>query len=161
MPTKKPIRGKAPTHAPSDAGKRAGAKRAGSHAVEFRDLDDREMRALACLEAALARALDWIEYLDERDRPPFDEHWSAAFERIERAKAELSKSRQNSLKARSTIARERAFKLVVKVTGNSDLASYVSDDFGLIFDARGLDLADPWIQALLDEYLAGRLPRGR
>lgn len=54
--------------------------------------------------------------------------------------------------------KEAAFKMVFRLTGNPDLAAYVSDDFGLIAQAR-LQAADiAFIDSLWDCYARGEFP---
>lgn len=45
-------------------------------------------------------------------------------------------------------------------TGDSDLAGYVSDDFGLIADARVLGYQDLWLDKLVACYEKGMIPCG-
>jgi len=128
--------------------------------LNFDNFDALEKRVIASLEATLACAIDSDSYLNERDKSPFDNNWCDAFELIEQSKIKLSSKEKKLLKDRVAVLRETIFKLTIRISHDSELAGYISDDFGLIFDALALNLDDPWIQALLDEYLAGRLPKG-
>jgi len=128
--------------------------------LNFDNFDDIEKRVIASLEATLTCTLDSNSYLDERDRAPFDENWCNAFELIEKSKIKLSSKEKKLLKDRVAVLRETIFKLTIRISHDSELAGYISDDFGLIFDALALNLGDPWVQALLNEYLSGRLPKG-
>ena len=69
--------------------------------------------------------LDVEAYLDKRDEAPFADEWMQAYERYagDSAVAEDEVLRQ---------IREIAFKRTINLTGEPELAGYVSDDFGLI-----------------------------
>lgn len=69
--------------------------------------------------------LDVEAYLDERDEAPFADAWMQAYERYagDSVIAEDEVLRQ---------IRETAFKRTLSLTGEPELAGYVSDDFGLI-----------------------------
>ncbi|MGO4528417.1 hypothetical protein AB4Z30_04990 [Paenibacillus sp. 2TAF8] len=69
--------------------------------------------------------LDVEAYLDKRDEAPFADEWMKAYERYagDSAVAEDEVLRQ---------IREIAFKRTISLTGEPELAGYVSDDFGLI-----------------------------
>lgn len=54
--------------------------------------------------------------------------------------------------------REESFKITYNATKSSDLAGYVSDDFGLIVEALFFDYQDEWINALANEYVNNRIP---
>jgi hypothetical protein len=54
--------------------------------------------------------------------------------------------------------REIAFKITYDSTESSDLASYISDDFGLIAEALFLNYNDDWLNALLKEYTKSKVP---
>jgi len=117
--------------------------------LNFDNFCELEKKVVASLEATLTCELDCDSYLDERDKAPFDNNWSDAFELIEQAKIKLSSKEKKLLKDRVSVLRELIFKLVIRKSKNSELASYISDDFGLIFDALALNLDDPWIHTLL------------
>jgi hypothetical protein len=127
--------------------------------MKLEKIDEFEKRAISQLEIALKDVPDVSKYLDERDKSPFDSNWSEAFEKNEKAKEALSPKEKKSLEKRSSDVRETVFKLVDKAAGSSDLAGYISDDFGLIADELALGSEDPWVKKMAEDYLAGKLPR--
>ena len=56
--------------------------------------------------------------------------------------------------------RERVFKRVLGQAGD-DIAGYISDDFGLMFDALAMDdLEASWVFGLYECYASATLPSG-
>lgn len=102
-------------------------------------------------------------YLDKRDGDPFDSGWSSAYKQVEeQKKVSHSKKHPKDVDVANRRLREWVFKQVMKETESSDLASYLSDDFGLIFDA----LADTSITQsgafhIFEMYRHGTLPSGQ
>ena len=56
--------------------------------------------------------------------------------------------------------REQEFQMIYEFTGNGDLAGYVSDDFGLIADAKLLGYEDLWLNKLCTCYENRTIPCG-
>lgn len=54
--------------------------------------------------------------------------------------------------------RKKAFNIVLQITDNDDLAAYISDDFGLIWDAEKVNVNNSWINALWQSYKNGKIP---
>lgn len=50
--------------------------------------------------------------------------------------------------------------MIYEFTNDSDLAGYVSDDFGLISDARLLEYSDFWLDKMVAYYEKGSIPCG-
>jgi len=48
--------------------------------------------------------------------------------------------------------------MVLEITNNDDLAAYISDDFGLIWDAEKVDINNNWINVLWQSYKKGEIP---
>ena len=94
------------------------------------------------------------EILDERDSAEFSQRWMAAFNLLESKKDQMSK-KQTEL---STQIRETAYLRAFSRWKSSDLAAYVSDDFGLISDAAALAVDDPLVNWLLKNYRNGVIP---
>lgn len=96
--------------------------------------------------------LDVEVYLDERDASVFADEWMQAFERWARVTAVAE---EEVLRA----CREQAFKQTLALTGEPELAGYVSDDIGLIGAAllQGR-VNDSFVDQLLESYRQGRLP---
>lgn len=93
------------------------------------------------------------DLLDDRDNEVFSTRWMVEFNNVERLKVS-----SEALGLGDTI-RESIFKDVFSKSGSSDLASYVSDDFGLLIDAAIVGYESKWLNALWDSYVAGIIPR--
>lgn len=97
--------------------------------------------------------LDIEAYLDMRDEAPFADEWMQAYERYagDPAAAEDEVLRQ---------IRETAFKQTISLTGDPEIAGYVSDDFGLIglFLLQEVVIEDTFVHQLLESYRQGTLP---
>lgn len=98
---------------------------------------------------------DFDRILDERDEVVFSEKWMETFDAIE----EKFKERKTD-KTISDELREKVFKLVYSITNHSDLASYISDDYGLIIQSIEIKHNDWWLNSLWLEYKNGNLPNG-
>ena len=55
---------------------------------------------------------------------------------------------------------KRISQMIYEFTNDSDLAGYVSDDFGLISDARLLGYNDLWLDKMVACYEKGSIPCG-
>ncbi|MGO4729590.1 hypothetical protein [Paenibacillus sp. 2KB_22] len=98
--------------------------------------------------------LDVEVYLDDRDASTFADEWMQSFERWAQATAVAE---EEVLRA----CREQAFKQTLALTGEPELAGYVSDDLGLIGAALLHDMVnDIFVNKLLESYRQGRLPLG-
>ncbi|WP_405172526.1 hypothetical protein MHI12_12465 [Paenibacillus sp. FSL H8-0280] len=96
--------------------------------------------------------LDVEIYLDERDASAFADEWMQAFERWAQ---DTAVAEEEVLRA----CREQAFKQTLAITGEPELAGYVSDDIGLIGAALLQDvMQDSFVNQLLESYRQGRLP---
>lgn len=98
-------------------------------------------------------SFDINDYLDSRDTTPFDLIWMENFNRVERLNFtdgqldEINKIREN------------CYKSVLRATGNSELASYVVDDFEIICKDIIHDNLNEWtIVQLLGSYENKTLP---
>jgi hypothetical protein len=98
---------------------------------------------------------DFDRILDQRDEVAFSERWMETFDTIEE---EFKESKTD--KIISDHIREKVFKLVYSITNHSDLASYISDDYGLIIQSIEIKHNDRWLNALWLEYKNGNLPHG-
>ncbi|WP_434751483.1 hypothetical protein [Paenibacillus amylolyticus] len=90
--------------------------------------------------------------MDERDEAPFADEWMQAYERYagDSAVAEDEVLRQ---------IREIAFKRTISLTGEPELAGYVSDDFGLIGSYWLQDgEQDAFVNRLYEGYAQEKLP---
>lgn len=102
--------------------------------------------------------LDIDEILDNRDAKVFDAEWIRVYKVVEALKNEENYSeveKQNNKKIR-----ERVFLMIYEYTKDTDLASYVSDDFGLIADAKLLGYQDFWLDKMIICYEKGIIPCG-
>lgn len=89
---------------------------------------------------------DWDAALDARDTVAFDTAWRESYDRLPQDDA-----------ATATV-REAAFRAVFRLTANPDLAACVSDDFGLIAEARRQAADIAFIDSLWDCYARGEFP---
>lgn len=102
--------------------------------------------------------LDIDELLDNRELAVFDAEWIRVYNAVESLKNALNYSdaeRENNSKLR-----EQVFRMIYEFTNDSDLAGYVSDDFGLISDARLLEYSDLWLDKMIACYEKGSIPCG-
>lgn len=76
------------------------------------------------------------EYLDQRDEANFDAKWFNTYNLIEQEKKKFSSGERKKVDEWSERIREIVFKNVMKKFANSDLAGYISDDAGMIFEAN-------------------------
>lgn len=92
--------------------------------------------------------------LESRDRDAFDSEWIRNYNIIRRNKnldiPEIKKIIE--------FIREVSYKATYEATHSSDLASYISDDFGLIAEALIIDYNDYWVNALANQYVEERVP---
>ncbi|GFZ31505.1 hypothetical protein CSC2_20310 [Clostridium zeae] len=92
--------------------------------------------------------------LDGREMDVFDSEWIRNYNKIrknENLKTPEVKELVDSI-------REISYKSTYKATQSSDLAGYISDDFGLIAEALLIDYNDNWVNALAYHYVEGKIP---
>lgn len=111
---------------------------------------------LANIEASSPDEQDAM--LDLHDQKAFDAEWVRVDKGVKQheAKQQLSEEDKNAIDE----LREATFKKTYQVTGNGELASYVSDDFDLIARALLVDYNDIWLDALWAQYQTGNFPHG-
>ncbi|MGZ9586690.1 hypothetical protein [Paenibacillus marinisediminis] len=95
--------------------------------------------------------VDWDAELDDRDAAPFDTAWNSSYEKVNA----MAPSENNVI----SDIREFAFKQTFRITQISELAGYVSDDFGLISKAFENKIDIEFINSLWDSYLQGTFPK--
>lgn len=98
------------------------------------------------------------ELLDSRDSIIFDSEWIRVYKAIEALKSENNYSQ--SEKTKNFNIRETVFRIIYNLTNDSDLAGYISDDFGLIFDAELLGYKDAWLTKFISCYKNKSIPCG-
>lgn len=103
------------------------------------------------LELIFNKNIDWGSELDSRDLDKFDSAWSTSYEKI----ISLCSPEDGVIKE----IRETAFREVYKTTKNSDLAGYVSDDFGLIAQALKNKIDIEFVSNLWKAYEQGFFPK--
>ena len=97
------------------------------------------------------------ELLDSRDSAPFDTEWCRVEEEIEALKNPRSYTGENEEEQGKV--REKVFMLIEENI-ESELAEYVSDDFGLIYDSLVLNYKDEWLNKLIAAYKNKKIPAG-
>lgn len=95
------------------------------------------------------------EILDSRDCESFDSEWCRVNSEISKMKNQYNYTFQNQ----QNNVRKEAFFIIENNVG-SELADYVSDDFGLIFDGMAVGYKDKWFSKLTDAYRNGKIPCG-
>ena len=91
--------------------------------------------------------------LVERDDNFFSEQWMQAYNEVEK-----QKKQQGVPPTYNEDIRKIVFNMVLEITNNDDLAAYISDDFGLIWDAEKVDINNNWINVLWQSYKKGEIP---
>ncbi|WP_062387637.1 hypothetical protein [Pseudomonas abietaniphila] len=96
---------------------------------------------------------DWDVVLDKRDAAEFGDAWVRSNEALGKKKYPVQ-----SDQIEVNRIREYAFKVVFRITGNSEAAGYVSDDIGLIGEAVAKGELAGWVEDLLQSYRNGKFP---
>ena len=97
--------------------------------------------------------VDIEQYLDERDSDPFDSIWINNFNRVKALV--FSKEQLETINE----IREMCFKSALRATGDSDLASYITDDIEIIIKDMIYDNNNEWtITDLWASYKNKKLP---
>ncbi|MBC2582743.1 hypothetical protein [Clostridium sp. DJ247] len=94
--------------------------------------------------------------LDNREIDVFDSEWMRNYNIIKQEEGLNNQEIKNLIKS----IREISYKITYNETQSSDLAGYISDDFGLIAEALVLNYNDDWLNALAKEYVEDRIPNG-
>ena len=102
--------------------------------------------------------MDIEKILEQRDMPAFDKEWMKVYEQLAQLKKE--KTYTDTDKEDCEILRQEVFEFVYDQTEDDDLAGYMSDDFGLIYDSLKLDYHSEWMDKFLQQYLNGQIPTG-
>ena len=103
------------------------------------------------IKSLLSNIADIDSYLDARDEYGFDSKWVSAYEELAPRKNNLTNKEKHTLDK----YRERVFKQVIQESGNSEFASYLTDDFELFVLNRLTDSAQPWVDGLMKSYENG------
>lgn len=124
------------------------------------DIAARLVEVLDALDLKESADADIDAYLDARDEDPFDSDWLSAHQELESRKHGLDEPSLRKLERANGKLRERVFKRVLGQAGD-DIAGYISDDFGLMFDALAMDdLEASWVFGLYERYASAALPSG-
>lgn len=97
-----------------------------------------------------------VACLDRRDSEPFDSEWI----RVDKIVSEriLHSAERDSIEALAEKYRKLFFDKVIRVTGSSDLAAYVSEDIELILTAIGASVSEEFVFLMLDSYKKNNVP---
>ncbi|MBP1905851.1 hypothetical protein J2Z32_002499 [Paenibacillus turicensis] len=98
------------------------------------------------------------DLLDNRDEPQFSDEWMKVYDDISNKK--LTSFIDEITNQQIDLLRELVYKKVYRYTSSSDLAGYISDDFGLIGDALHVNYNNDWLSALLKCYIEHTIPLG-
>lgn len=96
------------------------------------------------------------QVLGLRDKDEFSRKWMEVFEMVEAHKKR--QALEPSAVDLVTKLREEAFIQTFERWHSSDLAAYVSDDFGLIGDTLLHEIDHPLVNGLLESYIHGNIP---
>ncbi|KMZ43552.1 MULTISPECIES: hypothetical protein [Bacillales] len=102
------------------------------------------------LENVFHKDVDWDAKLDARDAVGFDVAWSSSYKKVD----QIAPSENTVIRE----IREFVFKETFRITQNSEVAGYASDDFGLISKAFENKINMEFINKLWDSYLQGQFP---
>ena len=111
------------------------------------------------LPAAYYRQLDCDAALDARDGAEFDAEWVRQSKEISRRWAAATVT--DKARALAEDIRRESFLAVSRATGQHEIASYVSDDFELIVQARLVGAEDDFLAQLWVAYERGEFPQPR
>ena len=105
------------------------------------------------ITAELFAQHDLDSLLDLRDQAPFDSQWLASFHAIDTQwqTADIDATALDAL-------RQQVFISASRLTQQHEIASYICDDFELIGKMLLLEVAEPFIEYLLQQYLQQRFP---
>lgn len=96
--------------------------------------------------------------LDMREQEPFDRAWMNAYNEVERLKQENGFS-ASQIKI-SDDYRKQAYLKAYSLFQSSDIAAYISDDFGLIADSEQFQYESLCISKLMQSYMSSIIPCG-
>ncbi len=100
--------------------------------------------------------IDYLnELLDSRDSASFDTEWCRINREIEALKNPQSYTDEDE--ETQVKIREKAFMIIQQNTKN-ELAAYVSDDFGLIYDSLILNYKDEWLDKVIAVHKNKKIP---
>lgn len=102
------------------------------------------------LENVFNKDVDWDAKLDARDAVGFDVAWISSYKKVD----QIAPSENTVIRE----IREFVFKETFRITQNSEVAGYASDDFGLISKAFENKINIEFINKLWDSYLQGEFP---
>lgn len=102
---------------------------------------------------AALEGIDIDNALDLRDSKEFDSEWIRVYNLVKEQKSEEN--------PKCGKIREEAYKKVYDTLEDDEIAAYISDDFGLMFDADSLGISDPWLDKLIDSYQRSVFPCGK
>ena len=103
--------------------------------------------------------LDFDAFLDSRDSSIFDDEWCRVYSEVEEQKEE--KGYSETQQQETDNVREEAYRKVYDLCEDSELASYISDDFGLISDSVCVGYQDAWLDKMISCYQNAKLPCGK
>jgi hypothetical protein len=102
-------------------------------------------------------AYNWDDLLDARESDEdFEEQWLRANAEVKKLLAELNLG--NEVQQIVEDIRRESFLAASKLTSQHEIASYISDDFGLIAEAILAEYDDAWLNGLWLAYKQHYLP---
>lgn len=114
-------------------------------------------------ETVVNRAKEWDEdaieaVLDSRDTDPFDADWVRTDNALEAHKALIAPDLCAHIDAHANDLRKQLFVAILRASGSSDLAGYVSDDFEMICGGLACGFVSEFLFSLAAAYVEGWIP---
>ena len=113
-----------------------------------------KMLKMGMIKKELFKGRDIDQILDLRDEKIFDEKWMEIYNYLKQFRSEFD---GNEL---ITKIRQEAFLNTIRLSGSSELAGYVSDDFELFGNAVELGYDNKWLNGMFHCYITLRFPCG-
>lgn len=98
------------------------------------------------------------EVLNKRDCELFSVQWTRVYNELNKIKQK--ENLMEIYRGYDEKLRRSVFLEVYNITLSGDMASYISDDFGLILDSIIFNYKDNWINSLWTQYIRGKIPQG-
>ncbi len=115
--------------------------------------------AFSKINETMFSSLNLDDILDIRDGESFSTKWMELYNEIENVKKE--KPYTDAQKALVHDYRKSVFMLVLKLTGGHEVATYISDDFGLMLDVELLSHRPEFYYVLKLVYEGGKIPHDK
>lgn len=113
-----------------------------------------KMLKMGMLKKEMFKDNDLDRILDLRDEKTFDEKWMEIYNYLKQFRIEFDDELITKI-------RKEAFLNTIRMSGASELAGYVSDDFELFCNAIELGYDNKWLNGMFHCYLTLQFPCGK